>query len=170
MNDPEGSHKEVIMAYLDVSPMIVALRTQASDFELSRGCLRHVPSRHNFKFDKRGNVTVGARCNCSSLSVDPEQSLELWTEFQVWREVYWRPALINREFASQFRAPNVFQRAFRRLLLAWRRATRWQFDERASASPTLEHFDEPGSGDLAVAREGTIASAATEHLASRYSS
>jgi hypothetical protein len=30
------------MAYLDVSPMIVALRTQASDFELSRGCLRYL--------------------------------------------------------------------------------------------------------------------------------
>ncbi len=44
------------MAYLDVSPMIVALRTSPSDFEMKRGWLRHFPSRHEFKFDSEGNV------------------------------------------------------------------------------------------------------------------
>ena len=76
------------MAYLDVSPMITALRTQSSDFELSRGWLKHAPSRHRFRFDKYGNVTIDAHCDCASLSVAPEQSRELWQEFQVWREVY----------------------------------------------------------------------------------
>jgi hypothetical protein len=134
------------MAYLDVAPMIVALRTQTSDFELNRGWLKHVPSRHNFKFDKHGNVTVDAHCNCSSLSVAPEQSQELWTEFQVWRDLYWRPIEINMEFASHFRAPNVVQRFFRRLHLAWRIATRDHFDEYASSdSPTLQRTDRRGS-------------------------
>jgi hypothetical protein len=112
------------MAYLDVSPMITALRTQASDFELSRGWLKHAPSRHRFKFDRYGNVSIDAHCDCASLSVAPEQSRELWQEFQVWREVYWRPVEINREFASHFKEPNAFQRVFRRINLAWRRATR----------------------------------------------
>ncbi|MBV8474194.1 MAG: hypothetical protein JO107_16380 [Hyphomicrobiales bacterium] len=112
------------MAYLDVSPMITALRTQASDFELSRGWLKHAPSRHRFKFDRYGNVSIDAHCDCASLSVAPEQSRELWQEFQVWREVYWRPVEINREFASHFKEPNALQRILRRINLAWRRATR----------------------------------------------
>lgn len=37
--------------FLDVAPMISALQFQPMDFELSRGWLRHVPSRHRFKFD-----------------------------------------------------------------------------------------------------------------------
>ena len=126
------------MAYLDVSPMITALRTQASDFELSRGWLKHAPSRHSFKFDKYGNVTIDARCDCATLSVAPEQSLELWQEFQVWREVYWRPVEINREFASHFRAPNAFHRILRRIHLAWRRATRNRLEERLPAASALE--------------------------------
>jgi hypothetical protein len=126
---------EGIMAYLDVSPMIVALRTQASDFELNKGWLKHTPSHHSFKFDRYGDVIIDARCDCSSLSVAPEQSLELWKEFQVWRELYWRPVEINMEFASHFRAPNAIQRIYRRLRLAWRR-TMWKpLDERASESP-----------------------------------
>jgi hypothetical protein len=126
------------MAYLDVSPMITALRTQASDFELSRGWLKHAPSRHRFKFDKYGNVTIDARCDCAMLSVAPEQGQELWQEFQVWRDVYWRPVEINREFASHFRAPNAFQRILRRIHLAWRRATRNGVEERLPVASAFE--------------------------------
>lgn len=126
------------MAYLDVSPMITALRTQSSDFELSRGWLKHAPSRHRFRFDKYGNVTIDAHCDCASLSVAPEQSRELWQEFQVWREVYWRPVEINREFASHFQAPNAFQRILRRINLAWRRTTRDRTPETTPATPNAE--------------------------------
>jgi hypothetical protein len=118
--------------------MITALRTQASDFELRRGWLIHAPSRHNFKFDKSGNVTIDAQCNCSFLSVAPEQSQELWQEFQVWREVYWRPTEINREFASHFRAPSLVQGILRRIHLAWRRATRERLEERVSETTNSE--------------------------------
>ena len=137
------------MAYLDVSPMITALRTQASDFEMSRGWLKHAPSRHSFKFDKHGNVTIDARCDCATLSVAPEQSLELWQEFQVWREVYWHPVEINREFASHFRAPHAFHRILRRIHLAWRRATRSRFEERLPAASTFETPAEPKTKSLA---------------------
>jgi hypothetical protein len=34
--------------FLDLSPMIDALRFQPADFEYSHGWLRHVPSRHAF--------------------------------------------------------------------------------------------------------------------------
>lgn len=43
---------------LDVDPMIAALQFQPADFELSHGWLRHMPSRHRFKFDKKGRVTI----------------------------------------------------------------------------------------------------------------
>ena len=66
------------MAYLDVSPMIIALRTSPSDFEMKRGWLRHFPSRHEFKFDREGNVRLHARCDCAMLAVRREQGLELW--------------------------------------------------------------------------------------------
>ncbi len=126
------------MAYLDVSPMITALRTQASDFELSRGWLKHAPSRHRFKFDRYGNVSIDAHCDCASLSVAPEQSRELWQEFQVWREVYWRPVEINREFASHFKEPNALQRMLRRINLAWRRATRDRSEPIEPVTPSSE--------------------------------
>jgi len=55
--------------FLDVAPMISALQFQPTDFELSHGWLNHVPSRHRFKFDKKGQVTIDARCDCSGQSV-----------------------------------------------------------------------------------------------------
>jgi hypothetical protein len=48
------------MTYLDVSPVIVSLRTNPSDFEMKRGWLRHFPSQHEFKFDGEGNVRLYA--------------------------------------------------------------------------------------------------------------
>src|SRR5579863_8549056 len=101
------------MTYLDVSPMIVALRTDPSDFEMKRGWLHHFPSRHAFKFDSEGSVRVHAACNCAMLSVRPEQTRELRDTFQQWHSSYWRPVEINREFASHFRRPNLLRRAFR---------------------------------------------------------
>ncbi len=47
------------MTYLDVSPVIVALRIDRSEFEMKRGWLRHFPSRHEFKFDE-GKVRLYA--------------------------------------------------------------------------------------------------------------
>jgi hypothetical protein len=110
--------------YLDVSPMIAALRIQPVDFEYSRGWLRHVPSRHRFQFDRSGRVTIDALCGCAALSVRPDQGEELYTSFQTWRQYYWQPTETNREFASHFREPNAWVRLFRDMRMAWRRFRR----------------------------------------------
>jgi hypothetical protein len=114
--------ERLTMNYLDVSPMIVSLRTRPDDFEINRGWLHHVPSRHRFKFDSEGNVRLDARCDCSLLAVKRQQGQELWIAYQEWRAAYWRPVEINKEFASHFRPPNIWQRLYRRVISRIRRA------------------------------------------------
>ena len=110
--------------YLDVAPMISALRFQPSDFEYAHGWLNHVPSRHRFQFDRKGRVTIDALCGCASLSVRPEQADELHSMFKIWRQNYWQPLEMNREFASHFAEPNAWMRLFRDIRMAWRRFRR----------------------------------------------
>ena len=110
--------------YLDVSPMISALRFQPDDFEFKHGWLHHVPSRHRFQFDRMGRVTIDAPCGCASMSVSPEQSDELVSMFKTWRREYWTPLETNREFASHFRKPNAWVRLFRDVRMAFRRFLR----------------------------------------------
>ena len=109
------------MDYLELSPVISALRERPADFEIDRGWLTHFPSRHSFNFDREGNVTIDARCDCVFLSIRAAQGRELRTAFQDWRATYWRPIEINREFAAHFSEPNIFQRALRRVLAKVRR-------------------------------------------------
>jgi hypothetical protein len=109
---------------LDVAPMISALRFQPSDFEYAHGWLNHVPSRHRFQFDRKGHVTIDALCGCASLSIRPEQADELHLMFKIWRQTYWQPLEINREFASHFEEPNAWMRLFRDIRMAWRRFRR----------------------------------------------
>ncbi|MGK9233190.1 hypothetical protein KXS07_16170 [Inquilinus limosus] len=91
------------MAYLDVSPMIAALRTSPAEFDISRGLLRHRPSGHRVVFDPLGgSARIEARCDCALLRVSQQQSRELTHAFHEWEETYWRVVRINREFASHF--------------------------------------------------------------------
>ena len=115
---------EQTLRYLDASPMISALRFQPSDFEFSGGSLLHVPSRHRFHFDRRGKVTIEARCGCAVVEVKPEQSDELFSTFKTWRREYWTPIEINREFASHFDEPGAFVRLLRDIRMAFRRFRR----------------------------------------------
>ena len=133
------------MAYLDVSPMIVALRTSPSDFEMKRGWLRHFPSRHEFKFDSEGNVRLHARCDCAMLAVRREQGLELWQTFQQWHVSYWRPLEINKEFASHFRKPNPLTRALRNMIAKIRRAVLLR---------GVQHHAAPSATDVEQAHAG----------------
>jgi hypothetical protein len=107
--------------FLDVAPMISALHFQPTDFELTRGWLRHVPSRHCFKFDAKGNIVIEAHCNCANLSVRAEQGQQLFRMFTCWRENYWQPLQINHEFASHFKRPSAWTRLMRDVRMAWRR-------------------------------------------------
>jgi hypothetical protein len=108
--------KEEPMAYLDVSPMMIALRTTPEEFSLSRSgtWLKHHPSRHSFRFDPGGHVEVRARCNCSYLEIRRSQEDELAQCFEEWQARYWVPQQINKEFASHFPPRS----AVRRFLLA----------------------------------------------------
>jgi hypothetical protein len=116
------------MAYLDLTPMLQAMRSRPSEFEMYGPFLRHVRSQHLLDFDRRGNARVHARCDCATLQVSLEQSEEMKAAFSAWKITYWEPRLaeieaekraakINREFASHFRPPG----AWRRFLARFRR-------------------------------------------------
>ena len=113
-----------VVRYLDASPLIEALRFQPEGFELRHGWLNHAPSRHRFRFDKLGRVTIEANCGCASMSVGPEQTEELVSMFKIWRSEYWVPLETKREFASHFAAPNAWVRLFRDIRMAFRRFAR----------------------------------------------
>src|SRR5690242_19736754 len=91
------------MAYLDLTPTLTALRTMPEDFELRRGWLNHLPSRHSFRFDAKGRVQLHAQCDCAQLRIRPDQEQALTSAFAAWQADYWRPLQINREFASHLR-------------------------------------------------------------------
>lgn len=109
------------MAYLDLSPMLQAMRVRPSEFEMQGVYLHHVPSHHLLNFDTSGIARVHARCDCAMLDVSREQSEEMRAAMSAWKVVYWEPRLaqieaekrataINREFASHFRPPNAWRR------------------------------------------------------------
>ncbi len=98
------------MPYLDVNPMMTALRTAPEEFEMVSGWLHHIRSRHSFRFSPDEPVEIRAACNCALLAVRPEQEPQLATCFREWQSSYWRPLEINREFASHFaRGPGILQ-------------------------------------------------------------
>jgi hypothetical protein len=109
------------MTYLDISPMLVALREQPSTFELRGAELHHLPSHHSFGFTRGGGTAVTrAWCDCAALPISEPQSAEFKGVFDAWVQSYWLPRLaaeaearrvakINRHFASHFR-PNLAHR------------------------------------------------------------
>ena len=96
--------------YLDVSPMTAALRATPEQFEMDRGWLHHIPSRHRLSFGPKGEIRLRAECDCSLLAVKPEQESSLATAFKEWRTNYWQVVEINREFSAHFRPPSSFRR------------------------------------------------------------
>jgi hypothetical protein len=98
------------MSYLDVAPMMVSLRTTPEEFEIKNGWLHHIPSRHDFMFDRDGRVQIRAECNCAMLAVKSEQEAALFNSYREWQMSYWHPLQINREFASHFQPRSAFRR------------------------------------------------------------
>jgi hypothetical protein len=130
------------MAYLDLSPMLQAMRLRPSEFEMQGVCLHHIPSHHLLNFDTSGLARVHARCDCAMLEVSRDQSDEIRVAMSAWKVVYWEPHLaqieaekrvakINREFASHFRPPSPWQR----FLALFRRRPRFElrFEPQAAA-------------------------------------
>jgi hypothetical protein len=108
------------MAYLDLSPMLEAMRTRPDEFEMQGSYLRHKPSHHLLNFDLWGNAHVHARCDCAMLDIARDQSEEMKAALSAWKIMYWEPhlarleaekraATINREFAAHFR-PGLWRR------------------------------------------------------------
>ena len=103
------------MVYLDISPMLAAMREQPDAFSLSRGWLKHHPSNHRFKVQADGFVVVDAECGCATLSVRTEQGLQLKEAMKAWLAEYWVPHEINQHFARHFRPPSFWRRWLRRV-------------------------------------------------------
>ncbi|HZS63412.1 MAG TPA: hypothetical protein VFA53_02785 [Xanthobacteraceae bacterium] len=120
------------MAYLDVSPMMVALRTTPEEFEFSHGWLHHTPSRHSFSFNPEGRVQLRADCNCSLLAIKSDQEEALAACYNEWQANYWRPLQINREFASHFRPRS---RVRQLLIDLTARVQRWLLRQGSTAYP-----------------------------------
>lgn len=110
------------MAYLDVNPLMASLRTRPEDFDFKGEWLRHIPSRHSFKFGPSGRVQIRAECNCAFLAIHPQQERQLQSSFEQWHTNYWRPLEINREFASHFNGRSRLRRA---LISLSSRLNRW---------------------------------------------
>ena len=106
---------------LDMRPMIDALRFQPSDFELKGGWLTHLPSRHRYRFDRQGLLSIDADCGCAVLRARADQQADLASAFDSWRVDYWAIVETNREFASHFAPVGRLRRFARDLRLAWRR-------------------------------------------------
>jgi hypothetical protein len=98
------------MSYLDVSPMIAALRAGPDQFELVDGWLHHTPSWHKFRFGPNDELEIRAACDCAALAIKPEQKPALVSCFREWERNYWRPLQINREFASHFAGSKAARR------------------------------------------------------------
>lgn len=110
------------MSYLDVNPVISALRTTPNAFEFTGGALHHIPSRHYFYFEPNGHVRLVAECSCAYLAVTDQQQGALTEAFSQWRVNYWRPLEINRQFAEHFNPPSSWRRLLLRLTERLQRA------------------------------------------------
>src|SRR6266567_3014440 len=90
------------MTYLELAPLITAIRSRPEEFEFSNDTLHHVRSRHLFRFVSDDNMEIHAACDCSFLRASKEQTRVFHAAYREWHASYWRPLEINREFASHF--------------------------------------------------------------------
>ncbi len=123
------------MAYLDLNPVIVAIRERPDEFEMIRGKLHHRLSRHSFEFAKSGTVRVFADCDCASLMTRPDEGTMFKVAYEEWHVGYWRAVEINREFAGHFRRLSGWRRFCARVL-----------------TRLLEHL-QPAASEVAMVRQ-----------------
>jgi hypothetical protein len=98
------------MTYLNLAPATTALRLRPEEFELIRGSLHHLPSRHIFHFAAEDDVRIDAVCDCSLLRATREQTRTFHAAYRHWRASYWQPLEINRHFAAHFGPPPQWRR------------------------------------------------------------
>jgi len=111
------------MTYLELAPVITALRSRPEEFELQSDALHHLGSRHSFRFLSDDELRIEARCGCVRLRASREQSRVLHQAFRRWWTSYSQALQINREFAGHFEPPGLVRRtliSLLRYLIAWR--------------------------------------------------
>jgi hypothetical protein len=121
------------MTYLELAPLITAIRSRPEEFEFSNDTLQHVRSRHLFRFVSDDDMEIHAACDCSFLRASKEQTRVFRAAYREWHASYWRPLEINREFASHFAPPPLWRR-----LAIWllRRLLSWPEPAKASSLQT----------------------------------
>jgi hypothetical protein len=146
--------------FLDISPLIKALRQRPGEFAWSDGWLRHVPSDHRFKFDPAGKVAIRADCACAALRVHEDQGRELYTVAESFTRDYWRPKVINRHFASHFERPSLLRR-----FAAWVMSDRGQHHDHDELDLGMELPEDRATAEIFELPAAAPAAPAPERLA-----
>ncbi len=132
--------------YLDLGPMLEAIRERPREFDVRGRYFRDCRNRHRFFFDSHGVVHVDAGSAGAELAIRPEQSEELKQAIHHWEETYWRPFLaskaaerrvaeINRAFTAHFRKSSRWWRWWDRIVSALRRRHAFSLDRIDPALP-----------------------------------
>ncbi len=124
------------MPYLNAAPMTAALRATPEAFCMHGDYVRHIPSHHDFRFDGDRHVQIRANCGCAGYRIRPDQEPDLIAAYAHWRNEYWLPRAVNREFALHFRRRS----SWRQLLVTF---TGWLHDLALRPERTPERADDP---------------------------
>jgi hypothetical protein len=104
-----------IMAYLDLSQVLTALRERTHEFAVSDGWVQQHPSRYRLKAQADGHVLVETEVGSASLLISCSQGFHLFRAIENWRVNYWIPREVNRIFARQIRPRRLWQRILDRV-------------------------------------------------------
>jgi hypothetical protein len=102
------------MAYLDMSPVLTALRERPHEFTVSDGWVRQRSSPYRLKAQFDGHVLVETEDGSVSPLISCSQS-HLFRAIENWRVDYWIPREVNRIFARQIRPRRIWQRILDRV-------------------------------------------------------
>lgn len=113
------------MPYLDVAPMITALRVAPQEFALETSrhagdLLVHKPSKHKFMSPFDLPMITGTECDCSMLRIQYGQEDRLAKAAREWHATYWVPKLAQEKaWADEIRAAHADMAAARARQWAW---------------------------------------------------
>jgi len=103
------------MAYLDMSPVLTALRERPHEFIVSDGWVRQHSSPYRLKAQVDGHVLVETEDSSPSPLISCSQGFDLFRAIENWRVNYWIPREVNRIFARQIRPRRLWQRILDRV-------------------------------------------------------
>ena len=104
-----------MMAYLDISPVLTALRERPNEFTVSDGWVQQHSSRYRLKAQVDGHVLVETEDGSAGPLISCSQGFDLFRAIENWRVNYWIPREVNRIFARQIRPQRLWQRTLDRV-------------------------------------------------------